>query len=283
MLKPGAASHKTCIQSLSLTGPMREPQSPLLLSAVFDGITKVTFTFVATTPVMTRMKALFSDLRTSVLAKFVLGAVTVLLLTLSYVHWTSAGLRELDLALPLVANAHSWHLTHTTGPLKFEEDVICPFDYDATTTVGEQSTREVHVGHMYYAQRATGEWNTQAGNEFGHCSGGPQINHMGLALDLRAIRESGRISRGPLKLVGGHACRIWNLLNPMPASGGPEQVATLCIDAGNHFPLELASSQETYEFSNWNHVSAIQPPQIESGTGQGAAPADYSAVAPDSQ
>lgn len=234
-----------------------------------------------TTLVITGMTSTFSYIRTSRLARLVLGAVSVLIIALSYSYWSSAGLRELDLAIPLVANAKSWHVTHTSGPLRVEEDVVCPFDYDATTTINQQDAREVHVGHIYYTQQSTGEWSSRPGNEFGHCSGGPQINNLGLAVNLRRIRESGRISRGPSKAIAGRTCRVWNLLNPVPGSR-PEPVATLCIDEESHLPVELASVQETYQFSNWNSVPAIQPPQIGSSLGQGMAAPDSSAAQSDS-
>jgi len=192
-------------------------------------------------------------------AKIALALVGVGVLAFGYFHRAAAGVKELDLALPLVADARSWHLIHTAGAVKVEEDVVCPFDYDATTTIGQLSTREVQVNHMYYDRNSAGQWNSRAGGEFGHCSGGPQINHMGLALNLRTIRERGVISRGGTKDVGGRTCRDWNLGAP----GISQTVATLCIDEENHYPLELASAQETYQFSNWNGVAAIEPPQID--------------------
>ncbi len=195
-------------------------------------------------------------------AKITIGAVAVVLAFFGYAHWSSAGLREVDLAMPLVADAQSWHVTHTMGAVKVEEDVVCPFEYDSTTTIGELSTREVHVGHVFYTRLSNGEWGTHGGNDFGHCSDGPRINNLGLAVALREIRENARITRGPVKEVAGYPCRVWNLLGPLPTKGTPDRVASLCID-DKHYPLELASSQETYQFTHWNQLPAIQPPQID--------------------
>ncbi len=192
-----------------------------------------------------------------------LGSAAALLVLFGYGHWANTGLRELDLALPLVANARSWHVTHTTSLLKVEEDVVCPFEYDATTTIGHLSKREVHAGHFYYTQLPTGQWSSREGNDFGHCSGGPQINNLGLAISMRVIRESGRISRGSTKEIGGRSCRVWNVLSALPTGGFAEQAATLCIDPETHYPLELASGGEAYQFSRWNEVSTIQVPQID--------------------
>jgi len=189
-----------------------------------------------------------------------LGAATIL--AFGYFHRMAAGARDLDLALPLVANAHSWHITHSMGAFRLDEDVVCPFDYDATTTIGQLSSREVQVNNTYYSRNPAGQWNSRAGTTFGHCSDGPQINHLGLAVNLRIIRERGRISHGGTKEVGGRRCRIWNL----SVAGAPEPVATLCIDQENHYPLELASAQDTYQFSNWNALTAIQTPQLDVAT-----------------
>jgi hypothetical protein len=44
--------------------------------------------------------------------------------------------------------------------------------------------------------------------------------------------------------------------------GSSEPLPTLCVDKETHYPLELATSVETYQFTHWNEVAAIQPPQM---------------------
>jgi hypothetical protein len=194
-----------------------------------------------------------------------------------YLYWASAGARELNRALPLVANAKSWHLVHTLGPMRVEEDVVCPFDYDQVTTLGPQSGRTIHIGHSFYTQSSTGQWNTGVGNEFGHCADGPQIDNLGLAVNLRFMVEKASISRGDIKVVAGQSCRVWNLLpRGVSVPGSPDHVATICIDEQTHYPMELSRPGDTYQFANWNGVPEIQPPDTQTAAPQ-PAPASYTA------
>ena len=175
------------------------------------------------------------------------------------IHYLGAGDREIDAALPLIANARSWHMSHSMGSLHVEEDVVCPFDYDVTSTIGQTTVRYVQVNNTTYLLNASGQWTSHPASFVGHCSYGPQIDRLGLAVQLRIVRDKGILTRGGSKQVAGRSCRLWNLDLP----GTQEPLPTLCIDKETHYPLELATTVETYQFTHWNEVAAIQPPQID--------------------
>jgi hypothetical protein len=186
------------------------------------------------------------------------ASVSILVCVVIVIHYLGAGDREIDAALPLIANAQSWHVSHSMGPVHVEEDVVCPFDYDATSTIGQTTVRNVQVNNTAYMLNASGQWTSHPASSIGHCSYGPQIDRLGLAVELRIVRDRGILTRGGAKQVAGRSCRLWKLRLP----GSSEPLPTLCVDKETHYPLELATSVETYQFTHWNEVAAIQPPQM---------------------
>jgi hypothetical protein len=193
-----------------------------------------------------------------------LGAALVVLSCVIGCTSIPSGQEEIDKALPLVANATSWHQFEAMGPgANAETDVICPISYSNATNMGGAKTFRIVTGEKMYSKDGDEPWKFRAQRSYSnpYCYSGPKVDGQAMIISMRMVREMASLEAAEQKQIAGVSCQLYKISARMVSPGMNPDMGSICIDLKTHYPLEFSTHFGATQFSRWNAIAEIKPPE----------------------
>jgi hypothetical protein len=161
--------------------------------------------------------------------------------------------------------ARSWRVS-TIGtmrgvPFRTDQDVVCPYESQTTTYVGPKGSEAlaeqiVVTKDVSYAREGNDPWTSQPSPPKRMCVKGPMAGPSSLTDTLQSWSRSADLRRMPDISPATSSCQWWGFYY----GGSPTPMASVCVDGNSQLPLELESGPLRIQYSRWNEIGGIAPP-----------------------
>ncbi len=165
------------------------------------------------------------------------------------------------------SRARSWRVS-TIGtlrgmPFRTDQDVVCPYESQTVTYIGSKGKETVAeqlivTRDTVYAREGNDPWTAQASPAKGVCGKGLMAGPSSLIETLQSWGASADLRPVPGSEAAQRHCQLWGFYY----GGSPLPMATICLEPELQLPVELENGPLRVEYSRWNEIGGIAPPDM---------------------